>query len=302
MVARFSVRFAVAALCLAATLGERPAHAQFVRGRVGGGVVIRAPFVPRIVIGPRPVIRPVVPLVRPVVPYVLPRRVVGGAVFAGAPVARGVTAASAPAVSYSGAQVFASQGAIPAPTGGASVASSSPSMIGDRAMPTESDLQAMDDGSLLNALIDATNQLDADLAQFNTGQQWRTFLQLPADAVPPPTDNRVVLGLSSLKTTLGRYDKIAADSAYRSINGLASFVASRAALAEAVQRFGSRQAPPQNAPLLPPQIPPQTEAAPQISPQSSRVIPASAQEELPAPSAVEPASATHDSERSILAR
>lgn len=292
MVARFSVRCAIAALCLAATPGEQSAYAQFVRGRVGGGLVIRAPFVPRIVIGPRPVIRPVVPLVRPVAPYVLPRRVVSGGVIAGAPVAR------APGVNYSGAQVNASQGPYPASASGASVASSAPAMIGDRAMPTESDLQAMDDGSLLNALIDATNQLDADLAQFNTGQQWRTYLQLPADAVPPPTDNRVVLGLSSLKTTLGRYDKIAMDSAYQSINGLSSFVASRVALAVAVQRFGSRQTPPQGAPLLPPQIPPQTDA----SPQSSGVVRASAQEELPAPSAAEPARATPDSERSILAR
>lgn len=309
MVVRGLVGCSLAALCLTAAVGGSTAQAQFVRGRVGGGVVIRAPFVPRIVVGPRPVIRPVVPLVRPVaplvrpvVPLVAPRRIVGGAVVARAPLAGGVVRAGVAAPNFRGVQVFAS----PVVPAAANVAPTSqvaePTPSSEQALPSEADLQAMDDGSLLNALLDVTGRLDGDLARFNTGAQWRTFLQLPADAVPAPTNNQVVLGMSSLKTTLGRFDKIAADSAYRSINGLGSFVASHAALAEVVARFGSRQAPqapPQLPPQTPPQIPPQSQTL-----QSSGVTQAAAQEELPSPGpALEaPTSDAPDGERSILSR
>jgi hypothetical protein len=79
------------------------------------------------------------------------------------------------------------------------------------------------------------------LARFDTGAQWRSFLRLPQDALPPPTGNQVTLSLASLEQTLGRFDKIAGDSGYGMISELESFDASRSALAEVVRRFGARR-------------------------------------------------------------
>jgi len=315
MVARKWIFWGVVALYAAASFGVRSVQAQFVRGRVGGGVVVRAPFVPRIVVGPRPIVRPVVPLVRPVaplvrsaIPLVVPRRVVGGAVVARAPLARGVAQVGVAAPNFTGVQVFASPVAPASASSAVSAPATAPTRASEPLYPTAEELRSVDDGELLNTLLDVTGRLDADLARFTTGAQWRTYLQLPADAVPAPTNNQVVLGMSSLKATLARFDKIAADSAYRTISGLGSFVASHAALAEAVARFEARQAPqtpPQTPRPLP--IPPQT--SPRIPPQSqtsspSGVVPASANEELPspAPAGSAPQAESSGGERSILSR
>jgi hypothetical protein len=143
---------------------------------------------------------------------------------------------------------------------------------GATAFPTESELRAMSDYSLLNALVETTRQLDADLAKFDTGELWRSHLKLPADALPPPSNNRVALGLDSLKKTLRSYDAIAGDSQYSMISRLPSFGAARASLAESVKRFGARRAQraaaqPEAPPQVVPQTPPQAPSRPLLPPQ-----------------------------------
>jgi hypothetical protein len=110
-----------------------------------------------------------------------------------------------------------------------------------QALPSVGELQTMDDSALLNALVQTTRQLDADLGRFDTGRQWQTYLRLPEDALPAPTDNRVVLGFASLESALARFDSISANPQFAKIWSLPSFVASRSALGEVVGRFGQRR-------------------------------------------------------------
>ncbi len=307
MVAGVAMHGRAFALALVAVLVAESAQAQW-RGRIVGRPVIRAPLAPRIGvgigIGVRPVlpvrpflpVRPIVP-VRPFVPYVgrgvvvTPFYGVARAAIAAAPRVAAAAAAPIIAPAYGASQGYAaqsqyeapvaSQAPVAAPSAGAAAATAG------GAYPSTAELQGMDDSGLLNSLVGVTQQLDADLARFATGAKWQGYLRLPSDALPPPTNNQVKLGMASLTTTLGRFDKIAADPAYQVISGLPSFVASHAALAEVVRRFG-RQAPPQT----PPQVPPQ----------SSGVTPASAQEELPSPSFAPASGAAPANERSILSK
>ncbi len=197
---------AVAVVTLCAAEGAR---AQ-VYLRRGAGVVVRAPYVPSVRIGLRGFI-PRVPLVRP---YLFPRRaVIAGPAYGAQPPAPGYAGPYAP---------------------GATTAS----VDARYAYPTAQQLASLDDGTLLNAVLDVTGRLDADLARFNTGAGWRTYLRLPEDALPPSSaDGQVDLGFTSILATLERLDSVAANREYSMISRLPSFVASRAALGELVVRF-----------------------------------------------------------------
>jgi hypothetical protein len=220
------------------------AQAQVYFGRRPGGIVVQAPYAPRVSIGVG---------IPPVRPFLLPRRrLLGEFAYGTAP----ITQPPAPAAAPVGPGSYASA-ARPA-------ASSYPAAR--PVLPTDAALRAMDDSALLNAAVNVTQQLDSDLARFDTGAQWRSFLELPADALPPPTNNQVTLGSASLRQTLARFDKIASDSGYGMISELESFDASRSALAEVVRRFGSR---------------PST-----VAPAASPVAEPGAIEELPIPSSV----------------
>jgi hypothetical protein len=198
------------------------AQAQVFLGRRPGGIVVQAPYAPRVSVG--------VGLgIAPVRPYLLPRRrLLGELAYGTAPIVQ----PPAPGVAPPGAP-----GAYASPARPAAPAYSAASS----ALPSDAALRAMNDSELLNAAVSVTRQLDDDLARFDTGAQWRSFLQLPADALPPPTGNQVTLGLASLDQTLRRFDKIAGDSGYGMISELESFDASRSALAEVVRRFGARR-------------------------------------------------------------
>jgi hypothetical protein len=198
--------------------GSELSQAQIVQFGRGAGVYVRAPYVGGIRVGAGPVFPGVIGVpVRPL----LPRRR-----LAVVPPVAGVAPATAPRYTP-GATTASIRGAAPTQAAAQS-----------RQFPSARELAALDDGSLLNALVDAVTQLDADVAQFNTGAGWRDYFRLPDDALPPPSeDGRVVLGFNSLKATLDKVNAIAADSAYPMISGLPSFVATQQALTEVTNRF-----------------------------------------------------------------
>lgn len=194
--------------------GDR-ASAQIVIGG-GPGIVVRAPYAPAIRVGARIGV-PGVPLVRP---YVLPRR----RVLAGAPVG-----AVAPPVVQ------------PAPAAPRNVARYAPgrtAIASQRPFLTAGELAALDDGSLLNAVLDAAARLDADVSEFNTGATWQRYLRLPDDALPPPSaDGEVLLGFKSIVGTLDRLNSVQSNPNYAMISRLPSFAAMQLALGEVVTRF-----------------------------------------------------------------
>jgi hypothetical protein len=209
-----STRLLLAAVVALMVLTARPSHAQIVRPLGGGGIVVQAPYAPRIVLQ--------APGVIPGRPYLLPRRrALAGLAYGVAPVT-----ALPPAPT-----------AVPRTTAMAPAATASSL----QPLPSVGELQTMDDSALLNALVEATRQLDADVGRFDTGRQWQAYLRLPENALPPPTDNRVVLGFASLESALARFDAISANSQFAKIWSLPSFAASRAALGEVVRRFGPRR-------------------------------------------------------------
>jgi hypothetical protein len=98
-------------------------------------------------------------------------------------------------------------------------------------------IAALDDGALLNELLRVAARLDVDVSRFSTGALWQTYLRLPDDALPPPTeDGRVELGLTSIVATLERLHSVAGDPAYSMISNLPSFAAMQAALDEVALR------------------------------------------------------------------
>jgi hypothetical protein len=201
-------------LATAVLVAAAPSHAQIVRPLGRGGIVVQAPYAPRVILQ--------APGVLPGRPYLLPRRRALAALPYGvAPIA----------------------GQPPAPTAVSRTAAMAPAASAESpaALPSVGQLQSMEDGALLNAVVQATRQLDADLGRFDTGRQWQAYLQLPNDALPPPSDNRVTLGFASLESALGRFESIAANPQFAKIWALPSFAASRAALGEVVRRFGPRR-------------------------------------------------------------
>jgi hypothetical protein len=233
-------RFSVIAL-LATACGSAASLAQAQYFGRGPGIVVRAPYVgsirvgvgpivPRIVgaapVIPRVVGVPGVPLVRPI----LPRRrisVPAGGAAAGAAYGGGPTVAPR----YAPGRTRAVVGANP---------NAAPRQIESRPFPTADELAALDDGSLLNAVLESMAQLDDDVAQFDTGDTWQRYFRLPDDALPPPTaDGHVTLGFPSIKATLARLDSVAANPKYPMIAGLPSFAAARTSLTEVVHRFGA---------------------------------------------------------------
>ena len=172
-------RFAAIALATMCVVDTTRAQVVGIRR----GVIVRAPYVPSIRVGLRGVI-PRVPLVRP---FLFPRRAL---------VAAPPYGAQAPAAGYAGPY-----GAGPRYAPGATTASVDPRF----AFPTPEQLASLDDGTLLNAVLDVTGRLDADLARFDTGAGWRKFLRLPEDALPPASaDGQVDLGFDSITATLQR--------------------------------------------------------------------------------------------------
>jgi hypothetical protein len=226
---RFRLPVLVAlATCATAAMGE--ARAQY----FGRGVVVRAPYVGSIRVGVGPIVPrvigvPGVPLVRPLLPR---RRILVAPPVPGVGVAAGAAYAGGPIVAprYVPGRTRAAIG---------TNLNAAPQTEG-RPFPTAGELAALDDGSLLNALLEAMAQLDYDVAQFDTGATWQRYFRLPDDALPPPAaDGRVTLGFPSIKATLARLDSVAANPKYPMIAALPSFAAAHMALTEVVNRFGA---------------------------------------------------------------
>jgi hypothetical protein len=255
-------RWFVAAVALIALAPVGRASAQIVIGR-GPGVVVRAPYAPAIRVGARIGV-PGVPLVRP---YLLPRRrVVGAAVGPVVP----------PVAATAGA-------AVPAPREVARYAPGQTAVSAQRPFLSADQLAALDDGSLLNAALDAAVRLDADLGRFNTGATWQRYLRLPDDAFPPADANgHVELGFNSITGTMERLNSVERNPNYAMISRLPSFAATQLALGEVVARFGGAG-----------------QGGAEVGPSAS----ASRAEELPTPL---PSTPTSDNvgagQRSILAR
>jgi hypothetical protein len=129
--------------------------------------------------------------------------------------------------------------------------------------PTASDLAAMNDEQLSQALRAIAQSLHNRLNRFDTGATWQRYLRLPEEAVvSTPSDERT----AAVATLLDRFHKIAAEPQYSMIARLPAFIAMEAALNEALSRpkngpTGAATAtedlplPPQQQQLPPPQRP-----------------------------------------------
>ena len=209
--ARRLVCIAIAAIATSAA----SADAQLIIGRGGGGISINVPGVGGVRLGAPGVYGR---------SYGLSRRVVVGPY--GVPPSYGVPYGAGYASRYDSRP--------PVPL---SSHDRGPALM----LPTEGELRAMGDDELLNALVSLTAQLDADLNRFDTGDTWQRYLDLPDDALPPPTsDGRVELGVNSLRDTLIRFERTVARPEFVQISGLPSFAATQAALAEVVRRYGEQ--------------------------------------------------------------
>jgi hypothetical protein len=142
-------------------------------------------------------------------------------------------------------------------------------------LPTEAELRNMDDASLLNAIVQASNRLDFDLGGFTSAASWRDYLRLPKDALPPANANRQVrLKMDSMHELYNRFESAAANAEYRQITGLSSYIATENALGELVRRFSG------DAPAVASASP--AEARNSLA-ASSASAPAHSREELPTP-------------------
>jgi hypothetical protein len=215
-------------LGIALTVVADVAEAQIVRRFGGGGIAIRAPFAPPVTIQ----------FSRPILPRA---RVFGGPVY-------GPTPLYAAPPAYGGAPL-APIPAVPRP-----MTVARPLSVDQPNLPSAAELRTMDESGLLNAVVGLMQQLDADLARFDTGSMWQEYLRLPSDALPPPSGNRVRLGMQAIQRTIAQFDAIASNPEYSKISSLPSFAASHAALVEVVRRFGRRPVTP-TAPAIPPQSP-----------------------------------------------
>jgi hypothetical protein len=207
-------RLVLLALGMVSMLGSTPpAHGQYPRAWRGPGIVLRVPYVGTIRLGAPPVVRGLMAAPGPAWGY--GPGVVAPPLYAAPRYVPGAT------------RVVLDDGPPPAPE------------LSEPAFAAPDELAAMDDGSLLNAVLQAMAQLDADVAQFNTGATWQAYFRLPDDALPPPSpEGRVPLGFKSIEATLKKFDAIALSPDYPMIAGQSSFIAAHHALAEVVNRFG----------------------------------------------------------------
>jgi len=116
-------------------------------------------------------------------------------------------------------------------------------VVDQQPFPTESDLSAMDEGSLLGALDDVSTRLQARLARFDSAASWHRFLQLPPDMFNQEVDGVVtpIVRVAELQKTLANFDKAAAEPQYAKIAQLPSFVATHLALREVLSRYSTEQ-------------------------------------------------------------
>ncbi len=201
-----------------------PGSAQVIIGRGGGGVSISVPGLGGVRLGGVGI---------PVRPYNLSRRVLV------APY--GVAPSYAYPYGYVGPDYAGSYGPIPR------YAARRVTLNGyndAEGLPTAGELRALEDGDLLNAVVGLAARLEADLDRFDTGEGWQGYLRLPDDALPPPDDERVRLGMTSIVETLKRFERTVANPEYVQISGLPSFAALHSALEETVRRFGAEGARP----------------------------------------------------------
>jgi hypothetical protein len=208
---RSSSRLCLCLLAFATCLiSADAAQAQVMRFYRGPGVVVRAPYVGAIRVG----VGPIVPRVVGVPGPILPRRRLA--------VAPGVVGPGGLAPRYAPGATQIATDPYAAP------------------LATPQQLAALDDGSLLNAVLAATAQLDADLGRFDTGAGWQKYLRLPEEALPPPTaDGQVLLDFAAIEATLVRFDSVAANPKYGMIAEVPSFAATQAALGEVLQRYAA---------------------------------------------------------------
>jgi hypothetical protein len=157
----------------------------------------------------------------------------------------------------------------------------------DTPLPTEAELRAMADNELLNAVLQLSARLDADLNRFTSAASWQRYFRLPDDAFPAPVDGRVTLGLRSIERLSEDFDAVAANPNYAQIFSLPSFAATRMALAETTRRFGSTPATPATNDLpLAADVPARPHPGP--LPDAVESIDAPVGEELPAPRPITP--------------
>ena len=242
------------------------AEGQLVRVRRGFGreVHVRAPFV-RVDVGP------------------------GGATSVRAP----FTAVDSPGRVYVGPRrrfLAPSPYAAPTPYGyGGQTA------VQARPFPTQQELAAMDDAALFAALREISSLLDLRLARLKTGAGWQRYLGLSEEALGGPAAEAKggvppVVRIDLLQKVLIRFDRTADNPEYAMIATLPSFIATRAAIRQVIDRFGGPQIiDPSNADSPRTEIPDKPQDLDQ-----NEVLP------TPAP---EPRSGTSSSgERSILKR
>jgi hypothetical protein len=102
------------------------------------------------------------------------------------------------------------------------------------AFPTASEMAAMDDGQLQNALVAIDERLERRLDRFNTGETWQRYLQLPPAAVDATVDPAI--RREALVKLLEKFHRVTADPQYPMIASLPAFVAMQDVLTEIISR------------------------------------------------------------------
>jgi len=243
------------------------ADAQIVRRYARGGVAVRAPFV-RVDVGPGGATSVRAPFVAIDDP---------GGVYIGRRGRRRLYAQQQPAAGYG------------APYQEPTLAAQ-PTYVDAYPLPTTEQLAAMNDLELINTVWDLSARLDARFARFDTGDSWQRYLGFPANAFSKPGVQPVEIRLDALVKTLARFDSVSDNPEFAKIAGLPIFIATKAALRQAVERFQSgsvREGGPQ---MVDPSDP---------FPAPSDSEPADPNEVLPTPEPTTRAAATRG-ERSIL--
>lgn len=99
--------------------------------------------------------------------------------------------------------------------------------------PSDSELAAMDDAELGQALRSISARLHERLSRFDTGASWQRYLRLPETAFAYSSSER----REALVKTLDRFDHVASDPQYSMVARLPALVAMQAALTEALSRL-----------------------------------------------------------------
>jgi hypothetical protein len=114
-------------------------------------------------------------------------------------------------------------------------------------VPTLAQLELLPRHSLCDWVRSSARQLEAELARFENGSDWKTVLQLDQVREILSTELRPTLTIEDrqqLKATLDRFNKLATNTQYDAVTQLPGFTPLRRSLAQLLSADASSGQPP----------------------------------------------------------